>query len=257
MLDQAASLRQLVRLAADAPAAQGPMCVAVCGAGPGAGATTVAVQLAGAFVQQGDGAVLLDAGLDGEATRRCDAAGAGHLGDVLAARRALHEILQEHRGIQIAAGAGAPAVDEAGAARLLRQLDGLGAAARWAVVDCGGGESPLARLFWQHASQVVLVATAAATSVMDAYALIKSLGRSDARIGLLINQASPPEAREAFERLAASCQRFLQRPVESWGHLPAVEQPAAADRPDGAAPPDLVIQHLARQLKAGPPQPPA
>ena len=102
----------------------------------------------------------------------------------------------------------------------------------------------------------MLVATAATASVMDAYALIKSLGQCPGRIGVLINQASPAAAAESFERVAAACQRFLKRPVEPWGRLPAIEEldgrpaePAAqADAEDGL---QSGIQWLARQLKTG------
>src|SRR5262245_30489845 len=80
--------------------------VVISGGRPGVGATTVAVHLAGALAQDGLRVVLIDADLyRADVAARCNLAGGFGIGDVLAGRKNIHEVLQRgSAGMQILAG---------------------------------------------------------------------------------------------------------------------------------------------------------
>ena len=172
MTDQAAELRKLVL--AEARTAAGnfehrPRLLVITGAKGGVGATTTAVNLAVALADHGARVVLVDADPNRAGVASLCGLDEQHgLADVLAARRDIHEVLvRGPAGIQVAPGVWAPdsrvvratgpmpidtgsgtvndLFSERAAARLLRQLSGLGRHAEWAVLDVGQGPSVLLR----------------------------------------------------------------------------------------------------------------
>ena len=106
---------------------------------------------------------------------------------------------------------------------------------------------------------MLLVTSVETAAILDAYASIKLLGdaKRPPSIDLLVNRA-PREvlAREAHERLAQACRRFLGLSLRSAGHVPedgAVPQAAARGEPFvlamQAAPASLHLRQVLENLR--------
>jgi flagellar biosynthesis protein FlhG len=245
-IDQATHLRRLVLGAARENTTAGappPRLIVVGGAKHGAGATTVAVNLAVAMAEQGTRCVLVDADLyQAEIADRCGLTVQSDVTDVLAARRDIHEVLHPGpAGVQIVPGLRSAVrpgeFSESAQQRLLRQLRGLGRHAEVLVVDTGSGAHEVARRFWAAADQIVLVAVPDAQSLLDAYADIKRTAacRSELAICLVVNRVANRQAgEEVYRRLDGSCRRFLGFSVDYLGHVPdddRVSDAAALGKP--------------------------
>ncbi|MEY4181361.1 MAG: Flagellum site-determining protein YlxH [Planctomycetota bacterium] len=258
MTDQAAELRKLVL--AEARTAAGnfehrPRLLVITGAKGGVGATTTAVNLAVALADHGARVVLVDADPNRAGVASLCGLDEQHgLADVLAARRDIHEVLvRGPAGIQVAPGVWAPdsrvvratgpmpidtgsgtvndLFSERAAARLLRQLSGLGRHAEWAVLDVGQGPSVLLRRLWLAADVAVMVTTPDSLAVMDAYAGLKRLkdGQLRAMPCLLVNHTqNREEALDAHSRVEQACRRFLSCELRFAGHVPVDAMVAAA-----------------------------
>ncbi len=190
MLDQATELRKLVLRSAREISSDGsppPQRLVICGAAPGVGVTTLAVNLAVAFSGQGCRVVLVDADLQrADVAALCGLGPSAGITDVLAARRDIHEVLQPGPGgVQVIAGrdgAGHPADwGEVAQQRLVRQLSRLGRHADLIVLDAGSGTHDVMRRLWREANQVVLVATAEALSRLESCAALQRWVCRDAR----------------------------------------------------------------------------
>src|SRR6185436_17726008 len=102
------------------------------------------------------------------------------IGDVLAGRRSIHEVLQRGpAGMQILAGAASAevrdSVGERAILRLLKQMRSLGPHTDWLLVDAGNQPSEFTERLWSAADRVLLVTSPDAVAVMDTYALVKTL----------------------------------------------------------------------------------
>ena len=234
MNDQASQLRQLVMRAnrkAVAEHAAPPRLVVVAGGKRGVGATTLAVNLSIALASQGCRTVLIDADLTrADAAAHCGCNDTPGIGDVLAGRLDIHEVLQlGPGGIQLAAGAQSSDsrvhCTEKSLTRLLKQIRSLGLHADTVVVDAGHAPEDIAARFWQSGDDVLLVTSPDAVAVMDSYATIKTmLSRAEGSISLrlLVNFADTAEiAADVHRRIDQSCQRFLGMSLELGGALPA------------------------------------
>ena len=152
--------------------------------------------------------------------------------DVLAGRRSIHEALQlGPAGMQIVAGSAAPetraAVSERSIRRLLRQVQSLAPHADWLLIDAGNQPCELTARLWSAADAVLLVTAPDAVSVMDTYALIKTLLTRQTLI------AAAGAGRQSSGRRAERGRRASpHRPV-----VPAVPWPADRVRGSGAARP--------------------
>lgn len=108
---------------------------------------------------------------------------------------------------------------------------------------------------WQTADEVLLVTTPDLVAVMDTYAAIKLQlpAHQPPRLRLIVNQTmAASQTADVHQRLARSCERFLQTEIEALGEVPldpcviaAAEKlaPLCARYPQSAA--SLAIQHLA------------
>ncbi|MFW6170762.1 MAG: MinD/ParA family ATP-binding protein, partial [Planctomycetota bacterium] len=98
MLDQAAELRNLVsQTARDTSQRAGfvPRLVVFSGGKGGVGVSTLAINIAVALVDQGLRVVLVDADLyRADIAPLCNLPERGHVGDILSARRDIHEVLE-------------------------------------------------------------------------------------------------------------------------------------------------------------------
>jgi flagellar biosynthesis protein FlhG len=225
MSDSADFRRLIFRTApSSSEESSGARLLVVSGGRMGVGATTVAVHLAAALAQEAQRVVLVDADLQrADAATQAGVHGKFTLCDVLAGRRSIHEAIQiGPAGMQIVPGSAAPdtraAVNERSIGRLLRQLRSLLPHADWLIIDAGSQPSELMAKLWGEAHTVLLVTSPDAVSVMDTYALVKTLltRRTMARPpALVINKLREADsAADVHRRIDQSCRRFLGMAVD-------------------------------------------
>ena len=229
MRDQADELRSIVLRSArrwTASASPSPRVVVLVGGKGGVGTTTLSLNLAVAAAGQGQRVMLVDADLGrADVSALCRLKERYSLADVLAARRDIHEVLEPGpAGIQILPGAWTPIESgqftDFARQRFVRGLRDLGPHADMLLVDLGSRLGEIQWQLWQVADEALLITTPDTVSVMDAYATIKSghLRGISVPIRTVVNQSIQQRAStEAQRRIAASCQRFLNREVGSGG----------------------------------------
>jgi flagellar biosynthesis protein FlhG len=203
--------------------------VAFSGGKGGVGATTVALNASVSLVNHGLRVVLIDVDMEkADVAALCNLPERGHVGDILSARRDIHEVLEPGPGgIQIVPGVWAPENEipftERSQQRLLKQIHSLGRHADIVLVDTGNGSSETARHLWTAATEVAVVTTPDSVSVMDSYATIKriiGIGAHPAMIHVVVNHADQQEAIEVFQRIHKSCLRFLGKETGFLGSVP-------------------------------------
>ncbi len=223
-------------------AGEGPRSRMIVAAGgkPSLGVTTLSVNLAVALARHGMRTVLIDADLQrADAAVLCGCALSPGLGEVLASRRDIHEVLQRGPGgMQLISGMTAadartqctPKAQQ----RFLRQLNSLGKHVDVIVVDAGNAPTDFARQLWASADDVLLVTSPDVVAVMDSYAAVKTMltpASNQPRIRLVVNLAEDAaQATDVFRRIDQSCQRFLDVSLQFAAALPADEQAVQAAR---------------------------
>jgi len=249
MIDQAAELRNMVSQAARTKAAgeiAHPRLVVFSGGKGGVGVSTLAINIAVALVDHGLRVVLIDADLyRADIAPLCNLPERGHVGDILAARRDIHEVLERGPGgILVVPGVWAPdheiPFSQHAQHRFLRQIRSLERHVDLVLMDVGSAAADVLHRFWRAADEVVIVTTPEHVSVMDCYATLKSATTNQAvpgQVRLIVNKASNrDEAQDVYGRLAQSAQRFLGHQVDYLGWVPGDsriarafhEKPAAA-----------------------------
>jgi len=231
-MPDSADFRRLVFRAAPSSGEKhsGARMLVVSGGRTGVGATTIAIHLAAALAQEAQRVVLVDAdAYRADAAARAGVTGKLSLSDVMAGRRSIHEAIQiGPAGMQIVPGSAAPetraAMNERSIGRLLRQLRSLTPHADWLIVDAGNQPTELMARLWGEAHTVLLVTSPDAVSVMDTYALVKTLltRRTMARPpALVINKLLETDsAADVHRRIDQSCRRFLGLAVDFAGAAP-------------------------------------
>ena len=260
MSDQATRIHELM-VRGSGPAhrrERGPGTVVISGGRPGVGATTLAVNLAAALAQDAHRVVLIDADLyRADVASQCNLTGGFGIGDVLAGRRSIHEVLQRGpAGMQVLAGAASAEIRsglaERAILRLLKQMRSLGPHADWLLVDAGNQPSEFTARLWSAADRVLLVTSPDAVAVMDTYALIKTLlSRHSLRQSptLVVNQAeNDSTAADVHRRIDQSCRRFLGVSVEFAGGVPSDANAANINRTEHSDPLALVLARLGNQI---------
>jgi flagellar biosynthesis protein FlhG len=247
MRDQANSLRSLASLRSR-PLAPGGEArwTGVLGGVAGAGATTLSVQMALALSRAGVRTIVLDAAAEqgGVARQLGNIAGEG-IGEVLAAKRDLYEVLQRGpSGLQyVSGGALGGEPTERGIQRLLRQIQTLERHADAIVLDLGSRIDPLVQYLWSAASSGLLVTTPDPAAVIDSYAAIKGLpiGPSAPRgPRLVVNfTESEQDGWDVHHSIDQAAQRFLGARLLYGGAIPRDERVASAER-HGAP---LLVRH--------------
>ncbi len=273
MLDQAAELRKLVLRSLREPAPDGsppPQQLVLCGVAAGVGVTTLSVNLAVALSGQGCRVVLVDADCQRpDVAVLCGLAPSAGIGDVLAARRDIHEVLQPGPGgIQVVVGsewAGqSPTWGEFAQQRLLRQLARLGRHADWIVLDAGSGGHEVMRRFWRAASQVLLVATPETWTQSESCAALQRrvCNERPVRLRLLVNRVPDQRAAREIQRaLEVASEGLREGNLELLGCVPCVAEIAAAGRTpvagelwSGESPLTRALDSVAARLLAEKPQ---
>jgi flagellar biosynthesis protein FlhG len=264
MEDQASTLRKLARYSFDRPAARiagpAPTIVTLWSGKGGVGVTTLAVNLAAALARDGHPTVLVDGDCEGaDATHLCRIDAATGTADVLNGRNQVHEALVAGpAGLLVLPGSWLPraVVDDSSRAheRLLAQLRGLGAHARFAIVDAGAGRT--ARYLVRGADLVLTIATPDAIAVMDAYAAHKTLAAEGPMppAAFVVNQAEDESASlDAQTRFEQACRRFLGASVAiapCVPRSPEVVQAHAARRPFVVESPQCAAALAVEQIAA-------
>jgi len=262
--DRLGTLRQQAREMAGGPLPHRRLVVA--GGRPNVGATTLTLAMGLALAREGLRVVLVDADLArADLTAACHVQPHGHLADVLAGRRTVHETLVlGPDGTQVLPAAATAAVrDSVGRRaiqRLLRQLEELRPHADWLVIDAGNQPSELAASLWTIADRLLVVTSPEAAAVMDTYALMKTMlpgGALPEWIGLAVNHAADMGmAADVHRRIDQSCRRFLGLSVQlaaAVPHDPQVARHGTRGRNSGHATSevDRAAAVLARGLVEG------
>lgn len=270
MVDQAAELRNLMSQATrrpEPPSGLRPAVVLLAGGKGGVGVTTLAVNIAMSLVDLGLRVVLVDADpVRADVATVCQLPERGHVGDILTARRGIHEVLERGpRGILVVPGIWSPdrevPFSQHAQHRLVRQIQSLGRHADMVLIDVGSASADAVPQFWLSADEIVLVTTPDAISVVDCYATLKSAlagGSLPDAVRLIVNKLQEPsQAADVHQRLDQSARRFLQRGLGFLGSVLQDPQVAAATgltgplllgRVDGIAGP--AIQAIATALAA-------
>ena len=240
MRDQAEELRSMVLKSVNKNAIAGgetPHTVAVIGGKGGVGTTTVAVNLSVALAQFGHRVVIVDAHLGrSDVAALCRLRERYGICDVLTARRDIHEVLEPGPvGIHVLPGTWAPEETNEISAfshkRFAQRIRTLGPYADWVIFDTGSQIQSLTIALCEIADRALIVTNPDTLSVMDAYATIKTLVHQciAPSICSIVNQATDGDvSREAHERIARSCERFLQLQLNSTCALPLDEHVAEA-----------------------------
>ncbi len=159
----------------------------------------MAINIAIALVDQGLRVVLVDADLyRADIAPLCNLPERGHVGDILSARRDIHEVLERGPGgILVVPGVWAPdheiPFSQHAQHRFVRQIQSLGRHADMVLMDVGSASAEAVHRFWYAADEVVLVTTPDSVSVMDCYATVKAAIRHGAApdlVRLIVNKAT-------------------------------------------------------------------
>ena len=268
MPDQAAQLRKLVRVAAqaDPSLAPGGPIVAVSGGRAEMGTTTVACQLARELARLGKQVVLIDAnvlrpgaaahfGLRSDADDNIDAILRG-------ARRAVEVLVEVEEGLRLLPGIPAgelpPPLDRQAVDHFSSELLALSRQSDAILIDAGSGMNPWVDRLWQLARQVLLVATPESESFLDAYAAVKlsQHHRHDGKIRLLLNRTVDDwELAPLATRFEDTCTKFLKltpKPAAALPEFLRTKQPRVNDppeRPETAPPPSLPDEPFRRATR--------
>ena len=237
MTDQAEALRQLAtQVAARDPRQEQRGLIGIVGAQSSIGTTTVAVNLAISLAHQGWPVTLVDADFHRPAAAR-------HLGlqprrgwnEFLVGSKSIREMLQAGpAGLSVLAGmdpeSTATITPTLVKERLQEQLLSL-AESRLVILDCGNPRDQLPLL--SEVDDLMIVSTPAEDCVLDAYANLKQTISKPMRAGfwLIINQMlDASEAWQASQRVALSCDRFLNLSLHQPNPLPRDGNASEAER---------------------------
>jgi|GEM_PF-631748 len=247
-LDQATELRTLARrcLASERddrsergvkPRGNRPHVVTLCAGKEGVGVSTIALQLAICLAEQGRRVVLVDAAMQrADLAYYCGLEPNATIADVLAKRRTLSEVLVPGpAGIRLLPGFWSPGqvcdCSPGAQEHLLHELSCLGERAELILLDVGNGMTQVMQRFWQASDAVLTLFTPQTPTIMDGYAMIKTLHRAapHSLLGGLVNFAPDQASAERISaRVVEACQRFCGLTLSMWSWLPADERIAAS-----------------------------
>ena len=248
--DQAESLRQLADRAKVGVVASEPLqlraglrVISVTSGRGGVGKSTVVVNLAQSLAALGQRVLIIDANPGmGDICLRLGKEAPYRLSHVLSGERTLEElVIDGGDGICVLpAGMGVQQYTALSPSERLSLLQGMVRLEDdfdFLLIDTGAGVSANVTSFAAVAREIMLVVTPEPTSIMDAYALVKTLsGRDSAlRFRLLINMCrDAEEGASLFSKLATITGRFLEVFMDYPGCILQDEMLAASVRRRGA-----------------------
>ena len=269
MHDQAHDLRRLARDCArssDSASPQRPVMLLLTSGKGGVGTTTIAVNLAVALSRLTHRVLVVDADpRGGDAALLCGTYDGHTLADVLAARNTVAQVIR--RGpAQIDILPGVSGLEHSGDCspvaiqRLIGELEQLGRQLDVVLVDCGNGLNRMVQHFWQAADLALVVTTTETASIMNTYALVKSLATQGPAVPVqcLVNQVDAQRsAHDVQSRIGQACRRFLGIQSQEAGYLPSdpqvrnaaqLAQPFMITAPNSDA--ALTMERVAERLAA-------
>ena len=231
-MDQAENLRNIIKKENAVPKHVSRVMTVTSGKG-GVGKSSVSVNLAIALAKRGKKVVVLDAdfglanieimlGIHPKYT----------LADLMFNGKTLSDVITAGEGDIgfISGGSGIREMTELSQAELsnltarLRKLDSV---ADIIIIDTGAGISGNVMEFIMSSSEVFLVATPEPTSITDAYALLKTLGRRPdfikerSSIKLIANKVvDTNDGLELYSKLSGVSEKFLDIPLQYTGAVP-------------------------------------
>ena len=232
MVDQAQKLRELVW----EKKGQARVIAITSGKG-GVGKTSTSVNLAIALAESGAKVAVLDADLGLANVEVLLGIGSMYnLGHVIDGEKSLTEILVKTiGGIYVVPGSSGLArvadLSDAERDNVLSGLKELQQEMDYIVIDTMAGIGQNAVAFAAAADQILLVSTPEPSSIVDAYAMLKTLFtvRDDVVVRLIVNMASSQaQAQTVANKLTAVSQQYLQRNLSYLGFIPRDQHVAQA-----------------------------
>ena len=224
MVDQAQGLRELV-----GQRGRGAHVLAVASGKGGVGKTNTSVNLAIALAQEGQRVVLLDADLGLANVEVLLGINSLHnLQHVISGEKRLKDILvQGPGGISVVPGSsGLSQLADLGPHARQRILDGFDAVqedADFFLIDTMAGIGQNTSGFASAADEMLIVATPEPSSIVDAYAMIKTVVqiRPEMAIQLVVNMAlNEAQAQAVAAKLRRVVDHYLSRPLDFAGFIP-------------------------------------
>ena len=236
----------------------------------GVGKTNTSVNLAIALAQRGARVTVLDAdlglanvevllGLNSLYNLQHVVTGEKRMLEILATGPAGIQVVPGSSGISRFADLGPSARQN-----VLSGLDDLQQSSDFIIIDTMAGIGQNAVAFAAAADEVMLVTTPEPSSIVDAYAMIKTIfqQRDDAIFRLVINQAlNEQQGKAVAQKIANVAQQFLGRNLSYMGHIPRdphVQQAVMQSQPFSLrfpnAPATKCVQEIAARLLQQRPQ---
>jgi len=224
MADQAQRLRDMVWATKDTARV-----LAVSSGKGGVGKTNTSVNLALALAKQGARVALLDADLGLANVEVLFGLTSLHnIEHVIAGEKKMGDILVKGPGgIRLVPGSSGLAqvadLSETGRRRLLEGIDELQSEFDYILIDTMAGIGRNAVAFASASDEVLLVSTPEPSSIVDAYAMLKTLhhAREDIAIRLVINQAvNEAQVRAVAGKLGNVARSYLSRNLSLLGYIP-------------------------------------
>jgi flagellar biosynthesis protein FlhG len=186
------------------------------------------VNLGASLVQSGNDVVIVDAcARDYGVARRLGVDGGGSLLQVARQECALNQVVhQVPQGFSVVS-MGDPAYRNDDARRLAKTFDVLVKQSAGSIVIVDGefsddGSFPVPVM---DASEIVVQVSTSATSITNAYALVKRLSQQLGRrpFGILVTGATEAEAKVVYDNMSSAATRYLAVTLSSMGSVPADE----------------------------------
>lgn len=230
-MDQADKLREKVEMLKNqAPAAR---VIAVTSGKGGVGKTSISVNLALQFQQQGKRVVVLDADFGlANVEIMLGIRPQYNLADLVFHNMAIEDIITEGpNGIGfISGGSGVQDLvnlDKEKIKKLIAKLVKLDSMYDVVIIDTGAGIADSVIEFVLSSPEVLLVVTPEPTSITDAYSLLKAVNRKkdfnreNKSIKVISNRVSnPDEGKEIFDKISIVVSKFLNIQMEYLGYIP-------------------------------------
>lgn len=239
-------------------------CLAITGGKGGVGKSNLAVNLALELGNLGKRVSLLDADFGlANADLLCGISPQYHLGHFISGAKTLEEITVQlsDKVSLIPGGSGVEELSDFSVnshSNLFKNLRNMEDSLDYMLIDTAAGIAKNVSGILRASAEVVIVATPDPTSVVDAYATIKTILRQSPNkpISVVVNNVSRlGDAEQVFQQLNSASMRFLNHQVEFLGMIPHDPQLSEAVRSqtpiveyNSQSPASRAIRLIAKQL---------